>query len=286
MGGWDCVGYGLAGGLKAVVGPFRIGRWSLAVGRWPLLIILLFKLLGFSPLAFLFPLFLVTLPLATYSWLLIFHGVNQLKKLGAVYYFDEGLALGLVADHIDRRSVIDADTLAQIFVLSDAFGELALRIDRKGQINFVVGGELFSEGSESGRRDLGLVLEDVVAEVVAELLGVSVEVARDESGVVRPVVHGQREVVAHDRNFVRFGGFLDEGRGAATVRALQVLEHDDGDLGAFRRSQRGVDVLSGDHGSDEEESQGKNQVVVAHNLIGCRFFLLHFCTRYGNRSGV
>ena len=50
--------------------------------------------------------------------LLILHCVNQLKELSAVHDFDEGLALGLVADHINRRRVIDADALAGVLVLA------------------------------------------------------------------------------------------------------------------------------------------------------------------------
>jgi len=54
--------------------------------------------------------------------LLVFHRVDQLKKLGAIYHFDEGLALGLVADHVNGWGVINADALAQVFVLSNSFG--------------------------------------------------------------------------------------------------------------------------------------------------------------------
>ena len=86
--------------------------------------------------------------------------------------------------------MIDADTLAQILVLVDSFGQLALRIHGEGKIDFVVGRELFREGAESGGRDLGLMLEDIVAKIVAQLLGTGVEIAGDEGGVVRPVVHG------------------------------------------------------------------------------------------------
>ena len=54
--------------------------------------------------------------------LLCFHGVDQLKKLGAVYNFDERLALSLVADHVNGWRVVDADALAQIFVLRNSGG--------------------------------------------------------------------------------------------------------------------------------------------------------------------
>ncbi len=53
--------------------------------------------------------------------LLVLHCVDQLKKLGAVHDFDEGLALCLVADHVDGWGVIDADALAQIFILINSF---------------------------------------------------------------------------------------------------------------------------------------------------------------------
>ena len=123
----------------------------------------------------------------------------------------------------------------EIFILIDSFGQLALRIHDKRQIHFVVGGEFFRESAQGWRRDLGLMLEDVVAEVVAQLLGMGIEVAGDDGRVVRPVVHGQREVVADDRNFVGSGGFLDQGRGTPAVGALEVFKNHQGNLGAFGR---------------------------------------------------
>ena len=110
----------------------RFGRWGRGCRRpvqdcavliSDLILELSSKLLG-SFVACFSVILLISLNLlfATYSLLFVFHGVDQLEELGAVYYFDEGLALGLVADHVNCRSVIDADALAQILVLIDSFG--------------------------------------------------------------------------------------------------------------------------------------------------------------------
>jgi hypothetical protein len=63
--------------------------------------------------------------------LFVFHRIDQLKELGAVDDLDEGLALGLVADHINRWGVIDADALPGIFVLVDGCGQFALGVEGK-----------------------------------------------------------------------------------------------------------------------------------------------------------
>ena len=83
-------------------------------------------------------------------YLFVLHSVNQLKKLGAVHNFDEGLALGLVADYVNRRSVIDAYSLSGVFVLVDGRRQFALGIDGEGQIHFVVGGEFSAKPRRVG----------------------------------------------------------------------------------------------------------------------------------------
>ena len=85
--------------------------------------------------------------------------------------------------------------------------------------------------------------EDIVAEIIAQLLRTGIEIARDDGRVVRPVMHGQREIVADDRNLVGSGGLFHQGRGAATVGTLQVFKNNQGDLGALGRSERGIDGL-------------------------------------------
>ena len=62
----------------------------------------------------------------------------------------------------------------------------------------------------------------------------------DDRRFERPVVHGQREVVANHGNLVGFARLLDDGRLETALRTLQVFEDHDGDLCAFRRTQRGL----------------------------------------------
>ena len=56
--------------------------------------------------------------------------------------------------------------------------------------------------------DLRLMLENEVAELTAQLLRLRIEVARDDGRIERPIVHRQREVVPHQRDFVRLRGLL------------------------------------------------------------------------------
>ena len=119
-------------------------------------------------------------------------------------------------------------------------GEFSAGIDDEGQIDFVRGGEFLGEGAQVLRIDFQLVLENVVAEFVAQCLGVRVEVARHHGRLIRPVVHGQREIVTHDRNLVGLRRLLDQRRGAPAHGTLQVLEDHDGDLRSLGRTQHGV----------------------------------------------
>src|SRR5258708_2066341 len=82
-------------------------------------------------------------PAAESPALLVLHRINQLKKLGSVHNLDEGLALCLVADYINRWRVIDANTLASVLVFVDCRRQFPLRIDHERQVHFVVSGEFF-----------------------------------------------------------------------------------------------------------------------------------------------
>ena len=73
-----------------------------------------------------------------------------------------------VADHVHRGRVIEIDGLAQVAVGVHLGGELALRIDHEGEIYFVCGGELLGIAAQVLGIDLDLVLEDIVAELVAQ----------------------------------------------------------------------------------------------------------------------
>jgi len=137
------------------------------------------------------------------------------------------------------------DGLAQIAICGDLGRQLALGIDDEREIDFVIGGELLRISPEILRRDLGLVLKDVVAVLIAKGFGVGVEITRDDRGVEGPLVKGQREVVAYDRNLIGLGGFLYEGSSAAAIGTLQILEDDDGDLSTLGRPEGGVHLVLG-----------------------------------------
>ena len=151
--------------------------------------------------------------------------------------------------------MIDANTLASVLVFVDCRCQFPLRIDHERQVHFVVSGEFFRETAQRRRRDLRLVLEDVVAEIIAQLLGHGIEVAGDDCGVEGPVVHRQREVVPDHRNLVSAASLRYQGSSAAAVRTLQVFKHHQGNLRAFGRPQRGVDGLGRSQGSNQQECQ-------------------------------
>ncbi len=180
------------------------------------------------------------------SNLLVFHHlVDQCVELTAVDYLDERLAGTVVADHVEGGSVLEFDGLAQFFVGVDEGGKFAIGIDDEGQIDFVLGGEFFGVAAQVFRRDFQLVVEYVLAEVIAQTFRVSVEITGEDGGLKRPTVEGKREVVEDERNFVSFGGLVDKRVSAAAIGTLQVLEDHDGDAGAFRRAQGGADGLLG-----------------------------------------
>src|SRR6185437_9293568 len=106
------------------------------------------------------------------------------------------------------------------------------------------GSEFFYEFAKHRRINLRLVFEDVVAEIKTQLLGLGIEVMSKDGRLVRPVVHGQRKVVDHQRNFVSLHRLLDERRGVGALRALQILKFDDRDMRSRGRLENGARVLS------------------------------------------
>src|SRR5690348_70779 len=114
------------------------------------------------------------------------HGVDQGVELAAINHFDKGLAVTLVADHVERGRVLDVDGLSQFLVGIDEGGELAGGIDYEGQVHFVVRCKLLGKLAQILGRDLELVGEDVIAEFVAQRLGVRVEIARENGSIVGP----------------------------------------------------------------------------------------------------
>ena len=87
------------------------------------------------------------------------------------------------------------------------------------------------------------MLENVVAKRDAQLFRLAIEIAGNDGGIVRPVVHGQREIVADHGNFVGAGSLFHQGSCAAAIRALQVFKHHQGDLGPFGWPECRIDSL-------------------------------------------
>src|SRR5579864_5420662 len=91
-------------------------------------------------------------------------------------------------------------------------------------------GKLLGIGAQVREIDFELVLENVIAEFVAQRLGVGIEVARHYSRLIRPGMHWQWKIVPHHRNLIGLRGLLDQWRRAAAHWALQVLKYNDRNL--------------------------------------------------------
>ena len=163
--------------------------------------------------------------------------VDDLVELAGVEDFDERGASGLAGDDPDGWGVVDADALAQGFVGLDLSVVGALGVYGEGQRTyFVVVGEFFGELAQDFEGgDGGLVGEDLVAVIVAELFGLGVEEAGVDGGLGAPGVVREREVVANPRNLVLIGGLAKERVFVAADRALHVFEFDDGHARPGRR---------------------------------------------------
>ena len=121
----------------------------------------------------------------------------------------------------------------------------------------MVGGKFLRKPAQGRRRDFRLMLENVIAERDAQLFRLAIEIASNHGGIVGPVVHGQREVVADDGDLVSAGSLFHQGSGAATVGALQVLKYYQGDLGSFWRPEGWIDVLGRSQRSYQQKGQSK-----------------------------
>ena len=112
--------------------------------------------------------------------------------------------------------MLNADGDAEIQVGLHFCLQLALRIDHQRQGHFVRGSELLGLLAQifgivdvrSVFAGIGLVAEAVIAELIADLLRLGVEIARQNGRLLRPVVLGQRKIVAHKGNFVGFVRFF------------------------------------------------------------------------------
>lgn len=165
----------------------------------------------------------------------LLHRIDQLKQLATVDDFDEWFPHFIAGHHVDGRSVVEAEAVAEIAIRLHFGSEFALRIDREGKVNLVVGGEFFGESMQIIFADFKLVLKHGIAELFAELFRMSVEVAREYSGVVGPRMHLQRKIVDHDRDVVGSRRFLDQRVRAGTIRAFEIFEHHDGNLRTLGR---------------------------------------------------
>jgi len=152
----------------------------------------------------------------------VLHAVDHGEELATIHDLNKRFALSVIADHVNGRRVLEADAGAKITIGRHFRGELALRIYHEWQINSVLGSEFFRKGTQVVFIDFQLVLEDVIAEFIAHLLGMRVEVAREHGGIEGPGVFRQREIVTHDGDVVGFGSLFEQGRGTGTIRTLEI----------------------------------------------------------------
>lgn len=197
--------------------------------------------------------------------LLAHYGVDGLKELVEVADLDERFALA--GDDVDCRSLMDAEVNAQIAAGCDFSGQFALGIDHEGQVHFVISGKLVGESPEVGGKNFRLVLKNVVTEINAQLLVLRVEIMGHDGGLQRPIVHGQREVMADYGNLVVLGGLLNQRSSPPALGALEVLEDYQGDLRAFWRPEGRVNGLGGGQRSQRKHEDGEKESVLFHRLL-------------------
>ena len=122
-------------------------------------------------------------------------------ELAGICDFHIGLAALLVADHPDRRGVLDVKTHAQVLVGPHPAASLPSGSTTKGNpilcsaANFSANPCRFSGDFQSGVRTR-------CRGTRFRSLGMRVEVARQHRSLKRPVMHGQREIVLYQGNLV------------------------------------------------------------------------------------
>ena len=142
--------------------------------------------------------------------------------------------------------MLDANGNTEIEVGFHLGLQLALRIDHQRQRDLVRGSELLGLLAQIvGIVDvwrllagISLVAEAVVAEFVADLLRFGVEVARQNRRLLRPVVLGQRKIVADQRDLVSLLRLFQQRRGIGAIGALQIFKDHDRHFRPRRRTQR------------------------------------------------
>src|SRR5215470_17510122 len=112
----------------------------------------------------------------TSDFSLVLHRLYHLKQLLVVGDFDER-SRRIRADDIDRRSVLDSYFVSQSFIGVHLSGKLPLRIDNERNIHFALCRELLNETLQIVRSNFRLVLENVVAKLIAKVLALRIKVA-------------------------------------------------------------------------------------------------------------
>ena len=116
---------------------------------------------------------------------LVLHGLNHLKQLLVVGDFDVW-PRRIRADDIDRGCVLDADRISQLFVGVHLSGKFSLRIYNERNIDFMFRRKLLDEALQVVGSNFRLVLEAIVAELIAEIfaLPLRIKVARPDRCLV------------------------------------------------------------------------------------------------------
>src|SRR5437870_3013506 len=112
--------------------------------------------------------------------LLSLYRLDHLKELVRVRYFNERTVRVPATDYVNRGRVLNSDFPPQFLVGIHFRRELTLGIDHEWQIDLVLSRKPLREILQSIGSDLRLVLEDEVAELIAQLLRLRIEVARDD----------------------------------------------------------------------------------------------------------
>ena len=131
----------------------------------------------------------------------------------------------LVADDVKRRCVLQIQLIAGGPVRFYQLGELTVRIDYKWEVDLMRGGILFCKWAQRIFRDSSKSCLKTVSQIIPQDFGMGVKIAGENRGVIRPGMHGQREIVANDRDLVGAGRFFEQGRRSGAIGTLQVLEN-------------------------------------------------------------
>jgi hypothetical protein len=154
--------------------------------------------------------------------------------------FNVRRALAVGGHDENGGSVVDADALAGGLIGLDHGGELALRVDGKGQSDVVTGGKFGGElPKHIGIVNRGLIGEDLVAVLVAQCLTFGVKPVGVDRSFKAPCVIGKREVEAQPGNLVLGCGRFHGGILGAADRALHIRKLDHGHANASGRLEDG-----------------------------------------------